>query len=355
MDLGSTLESQGLRSGKQTQGRSLGGLLGRSLESLQHLNRPRRQAIVGSRRSIGTRLSMYHSLAELMTAYLETLHGRTQTNSRLVAGQWIRTLTGTPTRKDVLARHLAKGHGHFQAGSSQANTELALLRAACRWGLYQECWEGGDPTVGVKKWKTAKRTRVTKFQEVRLVLDYFARASSDEELRDRAIFSLMLFTGCRPGEARTIQPQNITPYGEMGCWDKGKTKNGQDYEVPIPSQVMPWIDAWKAVRPAERPNPYLFPGQAVNQPLGTDWVVNRWNELRLMLGIRGLWNYDLRRSLATHMSNELKISDSMIDAILGHEKNGSLGKYLHVSFDAMTGPIQQYADWLCGLKQEVRG
>jgi DNA-binding CsgD family transcriptional regulator len=69
----------------------------------------------------------------------------------------------------------------------------------------------------------------------------------------------------------------------------------------------------------------------------------------LILGIHGLWNYDLRRSLATHMSNKLNYSDAKIDAILGHEKTSSLGHYLHVSFDAMTEPIQRYADWLWAL------
>lgn len=292
---------------------------------------------------------MYHHFPDLIAAYLATLKGRTQMNSRLVAAQWMRTLSQTPTRKEILARHLAKGQGHFQPGASQANTELALMRSACLWGLYQECWDGGDPTAGVKKWQTPRRKRVAKHQEIRVLLDYFEQATDEKALRDRAIFGLMLFTGCRPGEARTAKLDSITVYGEMGCWKKGKTKNGEEYEVPLPAQLMPWIAAWKAVRQLDRPNPYLFPGQSFNQPIGLGWVVHRWHELRLMLRIQGLWNYDLRRSLATHMSNELNYSDAKIDAILGHEKTSSLGHYLHVSFDAMTGPIQHYADWLCGL------
>lgn len=84
-------------------------------------------------------------------------------------------------------------------------------------------------------------------------------------------------------------------------------------------------------------------------------LVHLWRDLRLVVGLHRLWNYDLRRSLATHTSNELNYSDAKIDAILGHEKTSSLGHYLHVSFDAMTGPIQHYADWLCGMTgQPVR-
>jgi hypothetical protein len=113
--------------------------------------------------------------------------------------------------------------------------------------------------------------------------------------------------------------------------------------------------AWKAIRPSARPSPYLFPGQEFDQPLSTDQIVRRWHDVRLMIDVPGLWSYDLRRSLATHMSNELDYSDAKIDAILGHEKTTSLGHYLHVSFDAMTKPIQHYADWLWARRDESKG
>src|ERR1041384_5681512 len=108
----------------------------------------------------------------------------------------------------------------------------------------------------------------------------------------------------------------------------------------------------KAIRPADRSNPYLFPGLQFEKPLTDTAIFKYWRDLREIIGIPGLWNYDLRRSLATILSNELKYRDAVIDAILGHEKTTSLGHYLHVSFDAMTEPIQHYADWLCGLQRD---
>jgi len=158
----------------------------------------------------------------------------------------------------------------------------------------------------------------------------------------------------------TAKLDAIKPYGAMGWWKKGKTKNGktkngEEYEVPVPSQYMPWLAAWKAIRPLARPNPYLFPGHGYERLLTEQMLVHLWRDFRLVVGLPGLWNYDLRRSLATHMSNELNYSDAKIDAILGHEKTSSLGHYLHVSFDAMCEPIQQYADWLCGLSGQPEG
>ena len=269
----------------------------------------------------------------------------------MVAREWIGRCTTAPTRAQILERHKVKGHGHHQRGATQANTELALMRAAFRWGLYQERWTGGDPTAGIKKWKTPKRKRVSKFEEIKLLLQYFERATTDIEIRDRALYGLMLFTGCRPSEARCAPLTAITTYGQMGSWIKGKTKTGEDQELPLPTQLMPWIAAWKAIRP-ERDNPSLFPGYGSQRSLSLSMVRVRWQELRVLLGISGLWTYDLRRTLACHMSNELDRDDGTIRAILNHFDGSALGHYRFKSFDSLTEPIQAYANWLCALKQD---
>jgi hypothetical protein len=114
------------------------------------------------------------------------------------------------------------------------------------------------------------------------------------------------------------------------------------------------MGAWKAIRPASS-NPYLFPGYEYKEPLTADLVRLRWHELRLILGITRLWNYDLRRTLACYLSNELHYDDVTIRAILNHYDGSALGHYCFKSFDSLTKPIQHYADWLCALTQESKG
>ena len=297
---------------------------------------------------------IYHGFPELIQGYLAYLTNRPGHRRTVrVASQWILTLTETPNRAHLLARHIAKGHGDFQPGSTQANKELAVIRAACRWGLYQERWTGGDPTFGIKKWKMARRKRICKFEEIRQLLGHFDRARTSTEIRDRALFGLQLFTGCRTGEARTARMDAITPYGTMGAWNKGKTKTGEDQELPLPWQVMHWIESWKAIRPPN-PSPYLFAGQWIGAPLSDDGVRVRWSILRTQLGIQGLWTYDLRRTLASYLSNELQQDDKTIQAILNHYDGRAISHYVHKTFDSLTSVIQRYADWLCALQQEVR-
>jgi len=262
-------------------------------------------------------------------------------------------LTACPTREQLLARHAAKGHGHFQPGAAQANKELALVRAACRWGLYYGVWNGGDPTAGVRKWKTPKRKRIGKLDEIRTLLIFFEQAETPTEIRDRALFGLQLFTGCRTSEARTARIDSITPLWNNGRMDQGQNKNGEDQELPLPSQAMAWIDAWKEIRPISHPSPYLFYGQAFQEPLTDDGVRLRWSIIRKRLNIHGLWTYDLRRTLACYLGNELQYDDHTVRAILNHYDGTALGRYFFKSFDALTRPIQHYADWLCALKGDT--
>lgn len=293
---------------------------------------------------------------ELIHMYLDNLKGRSGHDRTVrVASQWVSTLTETPTRQQLIERHKEKGHGHYQPGASQANKELALVRAACRWGIYEGKWET-DPTVGIKKWKTPKRKRICKYEEITKILHAFDFSTTDTEIRDRALFGIAMFTGCRPSEVRTALLNAITPYSHMGCWNKGTTKNGEDHEVPLPRQAMGWVSDWLKVRPRFDPrgaNPYLFPGQAIGEPLSECGLRVRWAALRKGLEIQAnLWNYDLRRTLASYLGNELKYDDKTIQAILNHYDGRAISHYYHVSFDALTSVVQRYADWLYSLTAE---
>jgi integrase/recombinase XerD len=294
---------------------------------------------------------MCDSFREVVQSYIdEHLKGRPSFQKMsFVASQWVLHCASTPTRAQLLQRQQSICQGHYEKGATKANTELALIRAACRWGIYQERWTGGDPTVGIRKMKSPKRTRIGKHEELKLILGYFSRTASVVEIRDRALYGLMLFTGCRPGEARMTRLDAITPYGQMGSWQKGKTKNGQTQELPLPAQYMPWLAAWKAIRPMST-NPYLFPGQTLNEPVTVHAVKLRWHEMRLILGIHGLWNYDLRRTLVNVMGNELGYDMHTIKAIINHYEGSALGHYYFKSFDSLTKPIQAYANWLMHLQ-----
>ena len=163
-----------------------------------------------------------------------------------------------------------------------------IQRAAFRWGLYHGVWDGGDPTIGIKRWKTKKRKRIARFLEIRALLSYFDSATTDIAIRNRALFGLELFTGCRQGEARTALLNAITPYENAGCWNKGKTKTGEDHEIPITRQGMEWLTDWLKIRGTQAhatKSPYLFPSYDPDAALSVRAVWHWLNEVRKELGM----------------------------------------------------------------------
>lgn len=289
------------------------------------------------------------SFQELVRGYLAQLEGRA---SHVVvvrlAKQWLLTLTEAPTRQEVIARHRAKGVGDFKPGCHTANKELSILRTIFRWGLYHEQWDGPNPTEGIRPWKIARRKRIFKFLELRTLLHAMDFAQTETERRDRALFGLMLFTGCRPGEARCVKREHVTAYGTMGCWLKPTTKTGEPQELPLPAQVMQWLYA----APVSK-SPYYFPGE-LGQPLDESTVRKRWADWRASYHLTGIWTYDLRRTLATYIQSELKYPGAAAKAILNHYDSSAMGHYVHYPFDALSLIIQSYADWLFTLKEEAR-
>ena len=112
-----------------------------------------------------------------------------------------------------------------------------------------------------------------------------------------------------------------------------------------------WLQAWLKIRDDPRgTNPSLFPGQWAERPLTETAVRVRWSALRRELGLNDLWYYDLRRTMASYLGNELHYDDKTIQAVLNHYDGRALSHYYHVSFDALTLVVQRYAEWLCGLE-----
>ena len=68
---------------------------------------------------------------------------------------------------------------------------------------------------------------------------------------------------------------------------------------------------------------------------------------------QGLWNYDLRRTLACYLSDELHYDDVTIWAVLNHSDGSGLSHYCFKSFDSLAKPIQEYAAWLWRLRQNL--
>lgn len=143
--------------------------------------------------------------------------------------------------------------------------------------------------------------------------------------RDRALFGICLFTGCRVSEALALQTTDIK--GETLTFRKSTTKGKlKTRAVDIQPQLALILSAYN-------PKPgFLFPG---GRPASALTRFNADKILRaacLRAGLEGVSTHSFRRTALTMMSGA-GIPLRVIQEISGHGDLGTLQRYLEVSQD----------------------
>jgi integrase len=141
--------------------------------------------------------------------------------------------------------------------------------------------------------KEKPRDRVLTLPEIKKI--YHAAQSMDTF---GTIIQVCLFTACRRGETQnyTLQQTSVTFLD---------TKNDTDHTLPITPQL--------------------------HSLLQRDLKWNSWSKYKRLLDNRSTitnWTiHDIRRSVATHMAEQLDIRSEVIEAILNHKVRGVAGTY----------------------------
>ena len=183
----------------------------------------------------------------------------------------------------------------------QANSSLVILRAVYKklveWGHFP----GGlvSPAYCVKMKRPTPRNRYVTPHELSSLL----RVLACEEVMTRLFFSIVLFVGCRPGEAERLQwvdlklwtdPESGAPFG---TWRKPRTKNGLAHSVPLPPMVARMAIEHRENAPADCP--WVFPGNTAFVSRSCWHVL--WTRIRKAAEIPDVRRHDLRRACATYL------------------------------------------------------
>lgn len=151
----------------------------------------------------------------------------------------------------------------------------------------------------------------------RLFSDGFTRE------RDRSLFAVCLFTGCRISEALALQTTDISNNTIVfrKATTKGKLKTR---EVNI-------TDDLAAILGEYQPSPgFMFPGQQPWRSLGRHMADKILRAACQRIGVRGVSTHSFRRTALTMMHNA-GIPLRHIQEISGHNDLGSLQRYLEVT------------------------
>jgi len=142
--------------------------------------------------------------------------------------------------------------------------------------------------------------------------------------RDRALFGICLFTGCRVSEALALQTSDIK--GETLTFRKSTTKGKLKTRVV---DIQPGLAALLA---DYQPKPgALFPGMRGRSPTLTRFMADKILKAACSsLGIFGVSTHSFRRTALTQMSSA-GIPLRVIQEISGHSDLGTLQRYLEVT------------------------
>lgn len=165
-----------------------------------------------------------------------------------------------------------------------------------------------------------------------------ARMLSSEELnklfnegftspRDKALFGICFFTGCRISEALQLLTSDITKDAITFRKDitKGKLQTRRAYISNDLQQIL------KEYTPRNNPHNAMFPGKrGVSVFLSRDAADKILRKTCKSLGLEGVSTHSFRRTALTLMSNS-NVPLRHIQEISGHRDLGALQKYLEVT------------------------
>ncbi len=297
------------------------------------------------------------ALAREMLAHLQLRPNTKRVWTRTVDVEIIPTFGELPASK-LTKRHIREWTDRIAANTpSMANRAFDVLRRCYSLGIERDIITA-TPFGGLRRPSVyVPRDRVLSTDELWAV----QRALEHWSLKDAAdVVRMLLWTGVRREMALGARRSDFEQLdGAEPRWaiPGERTKNAADHVVPLPKQAAELVRR----RLAASRTGYLFPqrkrgkGRAA-QPYAT-WTQQQMTSLRKLVAkamgkaVPDWTLHDLRRAMATHLSEDLHVPDDVIALILGHtpdvgpkvtRKVYQRAKLLKPRRDA----LQAWADWL---------
>lgn len=183
-----------------------------------------------------------------------------------------------------------------QGAPYRANRVVQWLKAAFNWA---EAEEDGTLSVGhrnpcnrVELNPEVPRSRILYPDQLSQL---FQAISEEPNPYIRGFFVLLVFTGCRKSELLKLEWVNVDLQHQQITLIN--TKNGTDHTVPL---CLSAVSLFRQL-PVARDNPYVFAGKVAGRPIEN--VDKAWRRIRNRLGIRDIRIHDLRRTVASLLTN----------------------------------------------------
>lgn len=233
------------------------------------------------------------------------------------------------TRSDI-----ARLHQSLRATPYEANRTLALLskmfNLAELWGLRPD---GSNPCRHVKRFPERQRERFLSADELARLGEVLVEAEDTQTEMPSVIacIRLLVFTGCRLSEIRTLRWEDVD--FEHQCLHLSNTKTGSK----IVHLGAPALEALAALERFED-NPYVIVGQKHGAHLVN--MEKPWQRIRGRAGLDDVRLHDLRHTFAS-VGASAGLSLPIIGKMLGHTQAQTTQRYAHLAADPIKQAVEQ--------------
>lgn len=195
-------------------------------------------------------------LGELFDDYLELYAKPRKRSWREDEGLWNRYFATLKARRlsaitpgDVQSLHGTIGRKYGQGAANRAHS---LLRKMFNFARTRG-WKGGNPAVGVLRFKERSRDRFMDAEELR---QFFSALQAEPDRTARDFFLLALLTGARRSNVLGMRWEDIDL--ARGLWriPGEKSKNGEELVVILAPQV---VDLLTTRKPLAKESPWVLP------------------------------------------------------------------------------------------------
>jgi integrase len=261
---------------------------------------------------------------------------------------------------DVLDQIVGRG------SETMANRTLAYLKLLFGWAQERGIVET-NPSAEVKKpGGEVSRDRVLSADELRMIWD----ASASEASQFNSIVRLLMLTGQRLNEVAQLRWSEIDSQANVWRLPAERAKNHREHVVPLTTPALAILEsraqAQKQLATPDKPAPQLVFTTTGETPFSGFSRGKSLLDKRLHRAMAAAhpeseqspllapWRlHDIRRSVATHMAEDLRIAPHVIEACLNHvsgTKAGVAGIYnraLHL--DERRDALQAWSDHVLRL------
>ncbi len=267
--------------------------------------------------------------------YIPRLSKDVATDYRKKFEKYILPAMGAEKVEDVTFSDCERLHRQVSMHSPiAANRMIAILRRALNLAISWD-WLERNPAKGIEF--NPERARETYLSPAQ-IRDLLEALDRHPERASADAIKLMLFTGCRRGEALGARWDQFDE--ALRIWTKpaATTKQRRIHRVPVSPPVTQLLKDRKRLASSQ----YVFPGKE-GQPLTR--VKRTWATVRKQAKLDGVRMHDLRHTFASIAVSQGQ-SLPIIGAMLGHTQTQTTARYAHLFDDPLMAAVKSVSEVL---------